>query len=1101
MCKSISLFIFYCLFALLTSSRLYAQVAKGTGIFFFASEPTLPVNVCYDGEVGIDTSTGLWWEYSRDLGFWVPAGFRVQKTTTCVKPTYTPVDKQSEVVLTPCDSLYRWRDGQWWHLNKHTANTDHQDLSIGGSGPSYTIDITNGAGVTISPSGIVVLNESPANTLVIGAFEVDGDTTNEIQVIDTFAIANDTLRISLSKDNQPFKFVSLSQYLDNTDTSGYNLQFWRSNDTLFVRDGAGVLHVKLPQQWPGLNGIYGDGITPGSGSDTLPPGGSTITIPGEWQPLKFNLSSAASQTWTAIDVSTSYCADDVFIRYFVGRTSQDSLFLYNYDCGAILEEKGGTLTIKSDETIDVLADSISISAPTDTVARYLVAQTTQQYIKKIEGQSPGQVMKWDGSKWILGVDQTGAGSTDLTFSGTSSPVTLNSSTGSDVTFSAGTGITLSATSTNMTINAVPADGSETKVQGANGIIVTGSGTNASPYLVSPPSGSNTQTLRYNGSTLQASSALRNNGIQISVNGSAVGSNLLTVNQSGSTDGILVKQSSSPSKGLRLYNTSTTSFVDADSLTLSMRSASQVRLEPIGGNILTQAFIIPQNAITLNSANTTLLSLHPTYSPSSAGGSFNFLMAGGVINQSGSANQDIRGISFQPSLSNVLGQLYGFWHEPAIGRFLWQPNGDTVYSHLRGRLGLGPSATTSSHRLFVDGTMRLTGSSGTATTLMGRNGTGEVSSVSIGSGLTLSGGTLSATAGSGLDGAENGLTVVSNKVRLGGDLIVGTTINHASNLLHFRNGPWRISWTNTAGSSWNQRIGFRGLASNPSTSATPTSDGILDIHAENSDGTSTNTSLTVGAMATNANGMWVQARQNDTYNNYLPLHLNPRGGAVAVGAGASSPAARFTVQSSGQTGTGVAGLSQLLVHSEGHGEVRLGFGNTISTHGSALSWRSSGDVLRVINLNTTNGQSRLAFSIGGYDQTNEVATIVKSSASTLARAGFGFNSPSAVHSTLQSSGSLATSYLETAGAPTFDETKHQVVYVGTTNVTWSIPSATACNCQGRQYILHNASASSTITLSNPVSKANNQTFNTLAPGEWAHIFYGSSIIRGYKLTSN
>lgn len=45
----------------------------------------------------------------------------------------------------------------------------------------------------------------------------------------------------------------------------------------------------------------------------------------------------------------------------------------------------------------------------------------------------------------------GAGSTDLTYSGTSSPVTLNSSTGTDVSTTAGTGISLSATSTNLTI--------------------------------------------------------------------------------------------------------------------------------------------------------------------------------------------------------------------------------------------------------------------------------------------------------------------------------------------------------------------------------------------------------------------------------------------------------------------------------------------------------------------------------------------------------------------------------------------------------------------------------------------------------------------------
>lgn len=47
---------------------------------------------------------------------------------------------------------------------------------------------------------------------------------------------------------------------------------------------------------------------------------------------------------------------------------------------------------------------------------------------------------------------TTGGTTDLAFSGSSSPVTLTSSTGTDVTFTAGTGISLSASSSNITIN-------------------------------------------------------------------------------------------------------------------------------------------------------------------------------------------------------------------------------------------------------------------------------------------------------------------------------------------------------------------------------------------------------------------------------------------------------------------------------------------------------------------------------------------------------------------------------------------------------------------------------------------------------------------------
>lgn len=75
-----------------------------------------------------------------------------------------------------------------------------------------------------------------------------------------------------------------------------------------------------------------------------------------------------------------------------------------------------------------------------------------------------------------------ATATNLTFSGAASPFTLNSSTGTDVTFTAGSNITLTGTSTNLTISS------------------SGGG--------SLPSGTQNQTLRHNGTTFVATSALQ-----------------------------------------------------------------------------------------------------------------------------------------------------------------------------------------------------------------------------------------------------------------------------------------------------------------------------------------------------------------------------------------------------------------------------------------------------------------------------------------------------------------------------------------------------------------------------------------------------------------
>jgi len=81
-------------------------------------------------------------------------------------------------------------------------------------------------------------------------------------------------------------------------------------------------------------------------------------------------------------------------------------------------------------------------------------------VKKIVGATNGDVLTWQSGGWVASAGG-GGGATDLTFSGTSSPVTLNSSTGTDVTFTAGGINSFSATGTNITITANEVDGSTT----------------------------------------------------------------------------------------------------------------------------------------------------------------------------------------------------------------------------------------------------------------------------------------------------------------------------------------------------------------------------------------------------------------------------------------------------------------------------------------------------------------------------------------------------------------------------------------------------------------------------------------------------------------
>ena len=355
-------------------------------------------------------------------------------------------------------------------------------------------------------------------------------------------------------------------------------------------------------------------------------------------------------------------------------------------------------------------------------------------------------------------------------------------------------------------------------------------------------------------------------------------------------------------------------------------------------------------------------------------------------------------------------------------------------------------------------------------------------------------TIASTATGTVTGAENGTNIVANKVRLGGPLLVTTSIEGDGNELRFFDGKVSFSsWTGFANTP-TQFMRVQAVEALPTLNATPTYDGILEYRAHDVTGGDQGNSMTVGAYPTDADGIWMQVRSYANPTFEYPLSLQPRGGQMSVGR-INGLDALATFSASGLTGSTAAGSVLLLENSEGNGKTSMAMGSGADNVNGELAMFHATDALRLTNRNSVNGTSSVRIAVGG--ETSDVATFEKSSATTLVQFGVGTTSP---HSTMQSAGSLATAYLETVGAPTFDETKRTVIYTASTNISWTIPTAAACGCAGREYILHHAGTGGTITLSNNVSKGNGTNFNTLAAGEWAYIIYGSSSIRGYKITS-
>jgi hypothetical protein len=167
-------------------------------------------------------------------------------------------------------------------ITNTSTNTDAQTLSIGGTGP-FTLDISGGTGVTLSNSGIVTLTETPANTLVIGAVEVDGSISNELQTVDTFRVSNDTLYVSLSDDNLPQKFVVLPGSSGSTDLAFTGVSspvtLTSSTGTDVTITGAGINTLSATSGNITITGTEVDGSISNEGSLSVGAGGAnTSTI-------------------------------------------------------------------------------------------------------------------------------------------------------------------------------------------------------------------------------------------------------------------------------------------------------------------------------------------------------------------------------------------------------------------------------------------------------------------------------------------------------------------------------------------------------------------------------------------------------------------------------------------------------------------------------------------------------------------------------------------------------------------------------------------------------------------------------------------------------
>lgn len=359
------------------------------------------------------------------------------------------------------------------------------------------------------------------------------------------------------------------------------------------------------------------------------------------------------------------------------------------------------------------------------------------------------------------------GGTNLSFSGTSSPITLNSSTGTDVSFSGGTGIGLSATGATLTVTNTAPDQTVT-IAGATGIY---------PNFTLPDASATNelQNLSLAGQSLGITSGTGVNLPIVGVNagtgiGVGIAAGIATVSNTGdlsntnelNTAFAVVGSNLSLSDANGTLSVSVSQIApdqsitnEAQTLTSGTNSVTLSNVGGVGGGTVT-VDTNPNDDITgSGTAN-----FVPKFTGAQAIGSSQIFDNGTyvgvkttipthpltVLSENSNDNGKIQSWEYSGNAALYNLKLKQTVTSGVVRYNFSQVNNGTAFDNVlvfdRGNVGIGLTDPLS--KLHVVGAARITGSGGQATSITGRDANNDLTNITIGSGLSLSGGTLSAT---------------------------------------------------------------------------------------------------------------------------------------------------------------------------------------------------------------------------------------------------------------------------------------------------------------------------------------------------------------------
>lgn len=133
---------------------------KATGISYTKTTPNWTPARGTEGEIAIDSLTGKWYQYSYQSSAWVHLGYFITETGTYGVPSYTPNKVKSVMAINSGDSLYHYRDGNWYLAaggggGGGVSDGDKGDVDVTVGGTVWTIDTNAITTIKIADEAVI----------------------------------------------------------------------------------------------------------------------------------------------------------------------------------------------------------------------------------------------------------------------------------------------------------------------------------------------------------------------------------------------------------------------------------------------------------------------------------------------------------------------------------------------------------------------------------------------------------------------------------------------------------------------------------------------------------------------------------------------------------------------------------------------------------------------------------------------------------------------------------------------------------------------------------------------------------------------------------